>query len=233
MGVVSAPPRQGFFLTLLKFVFVGAVFALVTFFLIQRYGDTPLDKAEKFYAARELVALQKLTEKRLKDGEVNPVFYSYYAVAEFSINPQSKLDSLLGHVRAVDARPIFRREAISRIWQVGPNRARAAQIFTALLNIENPLGAEVKTLTAHILEHEFELEAGERVQGAVSEILSRRYVRARNLQFRRTPSKSGEVIRRFADVEQVWLRKTAGEWVYVVDEDLHSGWVFSAYLADR
>jgi hypothetical protein len=64
-------------------------------------------------------------------------------------------------------------------------------------------------------------------------------VKAKELQWRKSPSTEGAVIRRLTDKEELLLRQTGqattvsgkkGTWAYALDAEMNSGWVFDAYL---
>ncbi|MBS0617703.1 MAG: SH3 domain-containing protein [Spirochaetes bacterium] len=222
--------------TLAGLLAVAAVIA----FLVVRFGDTPIERAEKLFVKRDLKELRAYAAQRLEKGDTNPLLYSYYAVAEFSTNAKSNLSGLLSNIRAVDARPVFRRDALRRIVEVG-NKARAGEIIFAALNLEELLDAEMKSLAHTLLASDAPLTTAD---GALSELLkifpeTERRVGAKQLQFRSAPSTESEVLRRLGDGESLLLRATGpsvtvsgkrGHWAFVVDAQWISGWVFDAYL---
>jgi len=240
MSVVIPPPRRSFFKRFLPtFAALATVTALVIF-LVVRFGDTPVERAEKLFAQRDLKELRAYTAKRLEKGYPNPLLYSYYAVAEFSTNAKSNLSGLLGNIRAVDERPVFRRDALRRIVEVG-NKPRGGEILFAALNLEESLDAEMKSLIHTLLASDAPLTTAD---GTLSELLeifpdAARRVAAKQLQFRAAASTESEVLRRLGNGESLLLRATGplttvsgkrGHWALVVDTQWVSGWVFDAYL---
>lgn len=241
MSVLMRPPRRSLVRRLaFPLLTLGALTGIIIF-LVYRFGDTPIERAEKLFAKRDLEALHSYTRKKLEKGEVNPLLYSYFAVAEFSTNPKASLASVLNNVRAVDDRPVFRREALHRILLVPANVARAGEILGEALNLEKPPSDEMKILIQNLVKSEAPLTGNSANFAALAELFpgDLRRVHARELQWRSAPSTEGQVLRRLSDGEQLLLRLAGsatqvsgktGRWVFVLDESMNSGWVFDAYL---
>lgn len=211
-------------------------------FVSYRFGETPTEKAERLFTARRLQELKTFTEKRLAAGEINPLLMSYYVAAEFSTNAQANLESLLSNLRALDERPIFRRETLQRLIQIPENRGRLGEIMSAALKLENPASKETEALVRRILESDAELSGNSIDFAVLAELFPRqvRYVSAQRLQLRSGPSTESEVIRRLEDGERLLVRHSGptisisgrrGRWTFILDEQLASGWVFDAYLS--
>ncbi|MBN8222940.1 MAG: hypothetical protein J0L53_18645 [Spirochaetes bacterium] len=241
MSVIIGPPRRSILQRLLGPVLLLAALAGITLFLIYRFGDTPVEKAEKLFLKKDLEGLQAFTRKKLEKGEVNPLLYSYFAVAEFSMNPRASLAGLLGNIKAVDDRPVFRREALHRILQVPANLPRAGEILAEALKLEQPPGDEMKVFIQSLLQSEASLAGDGGLFTALKELFPKylRRVKAKELQWRQAPSTEGAVIRRLADKEELLIRQQGqvttvsgkkGAWVLALDENMQSGWVFDAYL---
>lgn len=241
MSVISPPRRRSFAARVLPPLLTLAVLAAITVFFIYRFGDTPVEKAEKLFAKRDLEGLQSYTRKKLEKGEVNPLLYSYFAVAEFSVNPGASLATVLGHVKAVDDRPVFRREALYRILQIPANMPRAGEILGEALKLETPPGQEMKALIRTLLKSESPLSGDAANFSALKVLFAAdvRRVKAKELQWRSAPSTEGQVLRRLKDKEELLIRLSTpvttvsgkkGSWVYALDEGMNSGWVFDAYL---
>jgi hypothetical protein len=239
--VIIPPPRRNALQRLLLPVLALALSTGIIVFLVYRFGDTPIERAEKLFAKRDLETLHSYTRKKLEKGEVNPLLYSYFAVAEFSTNPRASLASVLSNIRAVDDRPVFRREAVHRILLVPANLARAGEILGEALQIEKPPTDEMKILIRNLLQSEAPLPGDAGNFAALAALFpdDLRRVHARELQWRSAPSTEGQVLRRLKDGEQLLLRLRgvqtnvsgkSGRWVFSLDEEMNSGWVFDAYL---
>ena len=241
MSVIIPPPRRSLVRRFgVPLLLLGAI-AGVIIFLVYRFGDTPVEKAEKLFARRDLEGLHSYTRKKLGQGEVNPLLYSYFAVAEFTMNPKASLAGVLSNVKAVDDRPVFRREALHRILQIPANATRGGDILGEALKLETPPGDEMKALIRNLVKSEAPLMGD---AGNFSELKTLfpgdiRRVKAKELQWRQSPSTEGQVIRRLADQEELFLRMNGGattvsgrkgSWAFVLDEQMNSGWVFDAYL---
>jgi hypothetical protein len=210
-------------------------------FVCYRFGETPTEKAERLFSERRLVELKTYAQKRLAAGEASALLMSYYIVAEFSTNAQANLESLLSNLRAIDDRPIFRRETLQRLVQIPSNRARLRAILSAALQVETPPGNETLALVRSILESDADLSGGSADFEALAQLFPRqvRIVSAQKLQFRSAPTIDSEVLRRLEDGERLLLRYSGpavqvsgkrGRWAFVMDSQLASGWVFDAYL---
>lgn len=210
-------------------------------FLCYRFGETPTEKAERLFSERRLAELKTYTQKRLAAGEASALLMSYYIVAEFSTSAPANLESLLSNLRAIDDRPIFRRETLQRLIQISSNRARFGEILSAALQVETPPGNETLALVRSILESDADLSGGSANFDALAKLFPRqvRLVAAQKLQFRSAPTTDSEVLRRLKDGERLLLRYSGsaalvsgkrGRWAYMLDAQLSSGWVFDAYL---
>lgn len=241
MSVIIGPPRRSILQRLLAPVLVLAALTGITLFLIYRFGDTPVEKAEKLFLKKDLEALQSYTRKKLEKGEVNPLLYSYFAVAEFSINPKASLAGLLGNIKVVDDRPVFRREALHRILQVPANLSRAGEILAEAIRLEQPPGDEMRAFIQTLVQSDAPLTGDAGLFSTLKELFPKnlRRVKAKELQWRQAPSTEGAVIRRLADKEELFIRQQGqpttvsgkkGAWVFALDHDMQSGWVFDAYL---
>lgn len=241
MPVVIPPPRRNTFKQLLWPLVIIAVATAVVFFLFQRFADSPIERAEKLFARRDLTELRSFTRKRLEKGDVDPLLYSYFAVAEFSINPNASLASVLGHIRAVDERSIFRREVIERLLQIPGNHMRAGEILSEALILEKPPSDELKNLIKGLVKSQINIASNkENFSSLVALFPDDLYrVKARQVQFRKMPSTEGEVLRRLDYKELLLFRVSGaptqvsgkvGRWVFVIDMGMNSGWVFDAYL---
>lgn len=241
MPVISPPPRQKLLRTYLKPVLLAIAGVLLVFFLRQRFGDTAIEKAERLFQKRELADLKTFTQKNLASGEISPVLMGYYAVAEYSVNPDAALKSLLNSILAVDDRVIFRREALQRIWQVEANRHRAGAILREIIALEKPPGTALKNLATEVMASESPLTGEASLFDDLADIFPQavRRVAAKSLQMRAAPSTDGEVRRRLETGERLLVRKTGplitvsgkkGRWAYALDGNLESGWVFDGYL---
>jgi len=230
VSVVSGPAPRRLVADILRVLLAVGLVALISTFLCYRFGDSDIEKAEKLFAAGDLAQLKNFAEKKLRAGEVTPMLFAYYACAEYSLNTQSRLESLLGQIKAVDERPVFRREALERIWKIEKNRARAPEIFRAAINLERPIPPELQTLILSVAEREFEIPKDTNMQLVISSLFSQKQIKGKNVQFRQGPSTSAAVLRRFTDGETVGVRRKVGEWIYVLDRDFESGWVFIAYI---
>lgn len=242
MPVITPPPRKNRIALLLRWAVLSLAVAGVVLFLFYRFGETPTEKAERLFAERRLVELKNYTQKQLGSGNANPLLMSYYAVAEFSTNSQADLQSLMSNLQALDERPIFRREALQRLLQVEHNRRRAGEILSAALALESVPGKEMQSLLQSLLDSDAELFSGavdfERLAGIFPARV--RVVSAKKVQFRAGPTTESEVLRQFGPGERLLLRRQGepvlvsgkkGRWVFVLDQQLVSGWVFGAYLA--
>ncbi len=241
MSVLMRPPRRSFVRRLILPVLTLGALTGVIIFLVYRFGDTPVEKAEKLFAKRDLGGLHSYTRKKLEKGEVNPLLYSYFAVAEFSTNPKATLAGVLSNIKAVDDRPVFRREALHRILQIPANLERAGEILAEALKLEQPPGDEMKILVRNVVASEAPLSGDSGLFAVLKGIFPGdiRRVKARELQWRKSPSTEGAVIRRLTDKEELLLRQVGhattvsgkkGTWVFVLDAEMNSGWVFDAYL---
>lgn len=241
MPVISPPSRQNLLRAYLKPLLVVAAGALLFVFLRLRFGDTPVEKAERLFQKRELADLKVFTQKNLASGDISPVLMGYFAVAEYSLNTEATLKSLLNSIQAVDNRVIFRREALERIWLLEANRKRAGTILMEILALEKPAGPGLRNLAMEIIASDSPLnnEAGLFEVLAETFPQSVRRVDAKALQMRASPSTEAEVRRRLESGETLLIRKTGphvtvsgkkGHWAYILDANLDSGWVFDAYL---
>ncbi|GAB4424442.1 MAG: hypothetical protein OHK0011_05050 [Turneriella sp.] len=241
MPVVIPPPRQSLGSRLLRLMLVSILVAGSALFVCYRFGETPTEKAERLFTQRRLAELKAFTQKRLGAGEANPLLMSYYIAAEFSTNAQANLESLLSNLRALDDRPIFRRETLQRLIQIPDNRKRLGEILSAALKVEKPAGNETLALVRSILESDADLSGGNTDFTALAELFPRqvRLVSAQKLQLRSGPSTDSAVIRQLDDGERLLLRHTGptvmvsgkrGRWAFVLDAQMASGWVFDAYL---
>ncbi|HRP68087.1 MAG TPA: SH3 domain-containing protein [Turneriella sp.] len=241
MPVVTHPTKQNLGRRVALGVFTIALTGASVTFLYYRFSDTPVEKVEKLFLKRHLTELRDFSRKQLEKGNTNPVLYSYYAVGEFSTNPKSQLSSILSNIKAVDERPIFRREALTRILQIPSNYARAGEILTALVDFEENNDDAIKDLIARLVDGEAVLESRASNFIFLKETFPKRVkqVAAKELQWRTHPSTESDVIRRLEDGEELFVRKTEagtivsgkkGHWAYVLDSAMQSGWVFNAYL---
>lgn len=242
MPVITPPPRRNRFAVLLRWALLLCAVAGVVLFLAHRFGETPTEKAERLFTERRLVELKNYTQKQLSSGNANPLLMSYYVVAQFSTNAEADLDSLLSNLRALDERPIFRREALQRLLQVEQNRKRAGKILSAALALENPPGKEALALVQSVLDSDLALESAAVDFDRLAELFPARLrkVAAKRLQFRSGASTDAEVLRQLEPGEQLLLRRQGeivlvsgkkGRWAFVLDRQLVSGWVFGAYLS--
>lgn len=241
MPVIVPPPRQGLVSRLLRLGLVSLVVAGSAVFLCYRFGETPTEKAERLFKLRRLAELKNFTQKRLFAGEASPLLMSYYVTAEFSTNAQANLNSLLSNLRALDDRPVFRRETLQRLIEIPENRPRFGAILSAALQVEKPLGNEMLAFVRRILESDADISGGRADFEQLAELFPRqmRVVSAQKLQLRSGPTTDSEVLRRLEDGERLLLRHSGptvlvsgrrGHWVYALDSQLASGWVFDAYL---
>jgi hypothetical protein len=241
MPVVIPPPRRSLSSRIVQLLLASVLVAGSALFVCYRFGETPTEKAERLFTQRRLAELKTFTQKRLGAGEASPLLMSYYITAEFSTNAQANLESLLSNLRALDDRPIFRRETLQRLIQIPGNRGRLGEILSAALQVEKPASNETLALVRSILESDADLSGGSADFAALAELFPRqlRQVSAQKLQLRSGPSTDSEVIRRLEDGEKLLLRHSGptvivsgkrGRWVYALDGQLTSGWVFDAYL---
>lgn len=242
MPVVIPPPRQHLLQRLLRLILTVALISGSVVFICYRFGDSPAEKAERLFSKHRLTELRDFTQKRLAAGEVNPLLMSYYVTAEFSVNPQANLSALLGNLRAVDDRVIFRRETLQRLLQLKENQRRAGEILTATLDTENPPGAEMLALIKNLLQSDADLSGAETNFARLQQNFPdrRRRVSAKSLQFRSAPNTESQVLRKLDDGEELFLRSSGamtaasgkqGRWALVLDHEMVSGWVFDAYLS--
>lgn len=242
MPVVIPPPRQSLGSRLLRLILVSVLVAGSALFVCYRFGETPTEKAERLFAERRLTELKNFTQKRLGAGEASPLLMSYYIAAEFSTNAQASLELLLSNLRALDDRPIFRRETLQRLIQIPDNRKRLAEILSAAVQTEKPASNETLALVRSILESDADLSGGNADFAVLAELFPRqlRLVSAEKLQLRSGPTTDSEVLRRLENGERLLLRHSGpavlvsgkrGRWVYALDTQMASGWVFDAYLA--
>ncbi|HMV35319.1 MAG TPA: SH3 domain-containing protein [Turneriella sp.] len=242
MPVIIPPPRHSLGSRLLRLLLLSLLVAGSILFVCYRFGETPTEKAERLFTQRRLAELKSYTQKRLGAGEASPLLMSYYIAAEFSSNAQASLESLLSNLRALDDRPIFRRETLQRLIQIPENRKRLGEILAAALVIEKPPGNETLALIRSILESDADLSGSSADFAALAEIFPRqvRLVSAQKLQLRSGPTTDSEVLRRLEDGERLLLRYSGpavlvsgkrGRWVFTLDAQMVSGWVFDAYLA--
>lgn len=241
MPVVIPPPRQSLGSRLLRLILISVLVAGSALFVCYRFGETPTEKAERLFTRRQLTELKAYTQKRLGAGEASPLLMSYYITAEFSTNAQANLESLLSNLRALDDRPIFRRETLQRLIQIPENRKRLGEILSAALQSEKPVSNETLVLVRTILESDANISGGKADFDLLAELFPRqlRAVSAQKLQLRSGPTTDSEVLRRLEDGERLLLRHSGpnvlvsgkrGRWVYALDTQLASGWVFDAYL---
>jgi hypothetical protein len=210
-------------------------------FVCYRFGEAPTEKAERLFTQRRLAELKSFTQKQLSAGDNSPLLMSYYIAAEFSTNAKANLESLLSNLRALDERPIFRRETLKRLIELPENRSRLGEILAAALTIEKPPGTEARALIRSILESDADLSGSTAEFAELSELFPRqvRLVAAEKLQLRMGATTDSEVLRRLENGERLLLRFSGpavvvsgkrGRWVYILDAQMASGWVFDAYL---
>ncbi len=241
MPVVIPPPRHGLGKTLLRGLLLSALVAGSVLFVCYRFGETPTEKADRLFKERRLAELKSYTQKLLGSGENSPLLMSYYVVAEFTSNAQANLESLLSNLRALDDRVIFRRETLQRLIQIPENRTRLGEILAAAVMLEKPAGNETLALIRSILESDADLSGSSVDFTALAELFPRqvRLVSAQKLQMRSGPTTDADVLRRLEDGERLLLRYAGpamlvsgkrGRWIYTLDRQMASGWVFDAYL---
>lgn len=241
MPVVTPPPRQSPGRRLGQLLLVSALVSGSGVYVCYRFGETATEKAERLFSERRLTELKAHTQKQLSAGQTSPLLMSYYIAAEFSTNTQANLASLLSNLRALDERPVFRRETLQRLLQVG-NNGRSGEILAALLQGEQPAGKETLALVRDLLQSEADLSGGSDFSTLAALFPHElRLVSAQKLQFRSGPNTDAAVLRRLANGERLLLRRSGpavqvsgkrGHWVYALDAQMASGWVFDAYLVD-
>ncbi len=241
MPVISAPPRQALLTQLRNLLIVVVLGAGCIWFVCYRFGETTAEKADRLFTQQRFAELRDFSQKRLAAGETSPMLFGHYAVAEFTTNQKSNLQSLLSNIAASDARVIFRREALVRISQIGVNSQRAGEVLQQALLLEDPLSPETKQVVRELFRTTHPLTGAEIEFSRLAELFpeSLRTVKARELQFRASPGTEGAVLRRLKDGESLLIRITGegttvsgkqGRWVHALDSGLESGWVFDAYL---
>ncbi len=241
MPVISAPPRQALLTQLRNLLIFLLLGAGCIWFVCYRFGETTAEKADRLFTRQRYAELRDFSQKRLAAGEATPMLLGHYAVAEFTTNTKSNLQSLLSNIAAADARVIFRREALVRISQIATNNSRAGEVLQQALLLEDPLSAETKQVVRQLFKTTHSLAGAEIEFSRLAELFpeSVRQVKARELQFRASPGTEGAVLRRLKDGETLLVRMTGeattvsgkqGRWVHALDSGLESGWVFDAYL---
>ncbi|AFM10943.1 SH3 domain-containing protein [Turneriella parva] len=241
MPVISPPHRQGLLAQLRNLIMVVLLGAGAIWFVCYRFGETTAEKADRLFAEGRFAELRNFSQKRLAAGEASPMLVGHYAVAEFTTNPKSNLQSLLSNIAAADERVIFRREALVRIGQIPSNNARAGEVLQQALLLENPLTQETKQVVQQLFRTSHSLAGADIDFTRLAELFpeSVRRVKARELQFRASPGTEGAVLRRLKDGETLLLRLVGeattvsgkkGRWVHAIDSGMESGWVFDAYL---
>ncbi|MCX7632059.1 MAG: SH3 domain-containing protein [Turneriella sp.] len=209
--------------------------------LAYRFGETPEEKAERLFRQRQLVELRSFTQKQLESGKVSALLMGYYAVATYSTNGKAELQSLLSNLRAVDDRPVFAREVLQRIWEIGTNHSRAAEILEAALLLENPPHRQTRELLSSMLESDANFRDGTFRFEALASIFPERVriVAASGLQVREAPGmhsavrgqlKKGERLLLRRELEETKVAGRSGRWSWVLNKNLESGWVFGGYL---
>lgn len=241
MPVVIPPSRRSLAVRLARLVGGLAAIAGIIIFLWYRFGETPVERAERFYHKRDFAALQKHVRRQLEKGEQNPLYVSYNAVATFAIEPRTSLASLMEKISLADKRPIFRRETLVRIVEINAAPTRSGEIVAEALKIEKPPGAELRNLVSEILQSSQPLAGGDNIFAVLAETFPQlvREVTAKRLQMRSGPSTDAGVARQLEDGEKLIVRTTnaptkvsgrSGKWALVLDRNMESGWVFDAYL---
>ena len=152
MPVVIPPTRRSLIAQLARLLTVLVVIAGIIIFLWYRFGETPIERADRLFQKRDFAALQKLARKQIEKGERNPLFFSYDAVATFAVDARTPLAALLERVSAADNRAIFRRETLVRIVEMNAAPKRAGEILTEALKIEKPPGAELRGLIQELVK---------------------------------------------------------------------------------
>ena len=240
MLVVTPPPKRNFFKQAGVYLLILGAIAASIFFLVYRFSDPIEVKAEKLFIKRQLDDLHKFTKNKLEGGASSPVLFSYYVVAEFSLNKEANLNSLLSNLEAIAARPVFRRETLLRLLQIPSNNDRHGAILSAMLHIDKDTSMQQHTKL--LFEGNSSLESDSKNFELLEKLFAPnlRTVKARNLQFRDAPSTDSSVLRRLTTGEKLLIRKSgekttvsgkSGKWVFVLDTNMHSGWVFDAYLS--
>ena len=241
MPVVIPPTRRSLVAQLARIVAVLGVIAGIVVFLWYRFGESPIERADRLFHKRDFAALQKLSRKQIEKGERNPLFFSYDAVSTFATDPRTPLAALLERVSAADNRPIFRRETLVRIVEINAAPKRAGEILTEALKVEKTPGAELKSLIQELVKSSLPLTGAESTFTELVELLSKdvRQVSAKRLQMRSAPSTDASVVRQLEDGETLLVRTANaptnvsgrnGKWTFVLDRNMESGWVFDAYL---
>jgi hypothetical protein len=239
--VIVPPPHRSLYGRVLRPLAIAGTVAAIIAFLIFRFGDTPLEKAEKLFQKRDLKALRNYAEKNLETADNRPLFYSYFAVAEFSTNSEARLASLLNNIRAVDGRVIFRRDALARVLQISSNQNRLGEILTETIGLEERPGPEIQNMISRILALPATVDSRSANFPTLAAMFPEdlRRVAAKKLQFRANASTEGEVLRQLEEGEILLQRSQGpsltvsgkrGHWTYALDTSMKSGWVFDAYL---
>lgn len=220
-------------------VLLGVV--VLTLFLIYRFSESKVQKAERLFREHSFSKLRSFTQSALKGEEANALLMGYYISAEFVLNPNASLASLMGNLEVIDNRPIFRREVLERLASLRETQGRAAEIISVALLLESPPTKSMQSLALKLLQTHAPLESLEIPFSKLATIFPEHIFRvaARELQLRDRPGTSSTVIRRLGDGEILFVRlregKTTvsgknGHWAFVMDKTLSSGWVFDAYL---
>lgn len=241
MPVVIPPTRRSLIAQLARLLTVLVVIAGIIIFLWYRFGETPIERADRLFQKRDFAALQKLARKQIEKGERNPLFFSYDAVATFAVDARTPLAALLERVSAADNRAIFRRETLVRIVEMNAAPKRAGEILTEALKIEKPPGAELRGLIQELVKSSLPLTGAESAFGELTQLFGKevRQVGAKRLQMRSAPSTDASVVRQLEDGETLLVRSANaptnvsgrnGKWTLVLDRNMESGWVFDAYL---
>ncbi len=241
MPVVIPPTRRSLVAQLARLLIGLAVIAGIVIFLWYRFGETPIERADRLFHKRDFAALQKLSRKQIEKGERNPLFVSYDAVSTFAIDPRTPLAALLERVAAADNRAIFRRETLVRIVEINAAPKRTGEILSEALKVEKPPGAELKGLIQELVKSSQALSGAESAFSELAQLFNKdvRQVSAKRLQMRSAPSTDASVVRQLEDGETLLVRTAnaptnvsgrSGKWTLVLDRNMESGWVFDAYL---
>jgi hypothetical protein len=241
MPVVIPPTRRSLVAQLARMLIVLAAIAGIVVFLWYRFGETPIERADRLFHKRDFAALQKLSRKQIEKGERNPLFFSYDAVSTFATDSRTPLAALLERVSAADNRAIFRRETLVRIVEINAAPKRAGEILTEALKVEKPPGAELRNLIQELVKSSLALAGAESAFAELAQLFSKdvRQVSAKRLQMRSAPSTDASVVRQLEDGETLLVRTANaptnvsgrnGKWTLVLDRNMESGWVFDAYL---
>lgn len=242
MPVVIPPTRRSLVAQLARLLVALLVIGGIVAFLWFRFGETPIERAERLYHKRDFTALQKHSRKQIDKGDRNPLFVSYDAVSTFALEPRTGLAALMERVSAADSRAIFRRETLVRIVEANAAPKRAGEILVEALRVEKPPGAELKSLIQELVKSSLPLTGAEAAFAELQHLFGKdvRRVSAKRLQMRSAPSTDASVVRQLDDGETLIVRAANaptnvsgrnGRWTLVLDQQMESGWVFDAYLA--